>query len=99
VTDVARHARMAWVALGVFVSLAGVGLILVAVNGESLAEQIPYVIAFTLFGVVGALLLSRMRRNPDRRTLVVRRGITGASFAASSSQPTSPTGATWTPQS
>ncbi len=30
---------------------------------ESLAEQIPYVIAFTMFGVVGALIVSRDRRN------------------------------------
>ena len=37
-----------------FFSLAIVGMIGVAVSGESLAEQIPYVIAFTLFGIVGA---------------------------------------------
>ena len=83
VTEPARHARWPWFALGVFLSLAVVGLILVAVNGESLAEQIPYVIAFTLFGVVGALLLSRMRGNRIGGLLLFGAAITGASFAAS----------------
>ena len=82
-TDAARHARWPWFALGVFLSLAVVGLILVAVNNESLAEQIPYVIAFTLFGVVGALLLSRMRGNRIGGLLLYGAAITGASFAAS----------------
>jgi signal transduction histidine kinase len=66
-----------------FISLAVVGLILVAVNDESLAEQIPYVIAFTLFGVVGALLLSRIRGNRIGGLLLYGAAITGASFAAS----------------
>jgi signal transduction histidine kinase len=83
VTEPVRHARWPWVALGVFISLAIVGMVLVAVNGESLAEQIPYVIAFSLFGVVGALLLSRMRRNPIGGLLLFGAAITGASFAAS----------------
>ncbi len=82
-TETARHARWPWFALGVFLSLAVVGLILVAVNDESLAEQIPYVIAFTLFGVVGALLLSRMRGNRIGGLLLYGAAITGASFAAS----------------
>ena len=81
--ETARHARWPWFALGVFLSLAVVGLILVAVNDESLAEQIPYVIAFTLFGVVGALLLSRMRGNRIGGLLLYGAAITGASFAAS----------------
>jgi len=76
-----RRARWPWFALGVFVSLAIVGLILVAVNGESLAEQIPYVIAFTLFGVVGALLLSRIRGSRVGGLLLFGAAITGASFA------------------
>ena len=82
-SETARHARWPWVALGVFFSFAVVGLILVAVNGESLAEQIPYVIAFTLFGVVGALLLSRLRGNRIGGLLLYGAAITGASFAAS----------------
>jgi len=58
-------------------------MVLVAINGESLAGQIPYVIAFTLFGVVGALLLSRMPRNPIGGLLLFGAAITGVSFAAS----------------
>jgi signal transduction histidine kinase len=77
-----RHARWPWVALGVFISFAIVGLVGVAVNDESIAEQIPYVIAFTLFGVVGALLLSRLRGNRVGALLLFGAAITGASFAA-----------------
>jgi signal transduction histidine kinase len=83
VIDQTRRARWPWAALGVFLSFAVVGLILVAVNGESLLEQIPYVIAFTLFGVVGALLLSRLRGNRIGGLLLFGAAITGASFAAS----------------
>src|SRR4029450_1451530 len=64
-----------------FLAFAIVALILVAVNGESIAEQVPYVIAFTLFGVVGALLLSRMRGNRVGGLLLFGAAITGASFA------------------
>jgi signal transduction histidine kinase len=83
VIDQTRRARWPWAALGVFLSFAVVGLILVAVNGESLLEQIPYVIAFTLFGVVGALLLSRLRGNRIGGLLLFGAATTGASFAAS----------------
>ena len=82
-TETAHRARWPWVALGVFISFAVVGLILVAVNGESIAEQVPYVIAFTLFGVVGALLLSRLRGNRIGGLLLFGAAITGVSFAAS----------------
>ncbi len=82
-SDPQRHARWPWAALGVFFSFAIVGLILVAVNGESIAGQIPYVIAFTLFGVVGALLLSRLEGNRIGGLLLFGAAITGASFAAS----------------
>ena len=82
-TDQTRRARWPWVALGVFISFAVVGLILVAVNGESIAEQVPYVIAFTLFGIVGALLLSRLRGNRIGGLLLFGAAITGVSFAAS----------------
>jgi signal transduction histidine kinase len=78
-----RHARWPWAALGVFFSLAIVGLIGVAVNDESFAEQIPFVIAFTLFGIVGALLLSRLRGNRVGALLLFGAAITAASFAAS----------------
>jgi signal transduction histidine kinase len=77
-----RSARWPWVALGGFFSLAIVGMIGVAVNGESLAEQIPYVIAFTLFGIVGALLLSRLPGNRVGGLLLFGAAVTAGSFAA-----------------
>ncbi len=54
-------ARWPWVALASFIALAAVGLVLVAENGESIRDQVPFVIAFAMFGVVGALILSRVR--------------------------------------
>jgi signal transduction histidine kinase len=77
-----RSARWPWVALGGFFALAIGGLIGVAVNGESLAEQIPYVIAFTLFGIVGALLLSRLPGNRVGGLLLFGAAVTAGSFAA-----------------
>jgi signal transduction histidine kinase len=66
----------------VFFSLAITGMIGVAVNGESLAEQIPYVIAFTLFGIVGTLLLSRLPGNRVGGLLLFGATVTAGSFAA-----------------
>jgi signal transduction histidine kinase len=77
-----RPSRWPWVALGVFFSLAITGMIGVAVNGESLAEQIPSVIAFTLFGIVGALLLSRLPGNRVGGLLLFGAAVTAGSFAA-----------------
>jgi signal transduction histidine kinase len=77
-----RPARWPWVALGVFFSFAITGMIGVAVNGESLAEQIPNVIAFTLFGIVGALLLSRLPGNRVGGLLLFGAAVTAGSFAA-----------------
>jgi signal transduction histidine kinase len=82
VSDTGRYARWPWVALGVFFSFAIVGLIGVGLNDESFAEQIPYVIAFSLFGVVGALLLSRVQGNRVGALLLFCAAITGLSFAA-----------------
>jgi signal transduction histidine kinase len=76
-----RPARWPWVVLGGFFSLAIAGMIGVAVNGESLAEQIPSVIAFTLFGIVGALLLSRLPGNRVGGLLLFGAAVTAGSFA------------------
>jgi signal transduction histidine kinase len=59
----ARPARWPWLALAAFFSIAIAGLVLVSVNGESIAEQVPFVVAFSMFGVVGALILSRQPGN------------------------------------
>ena len=57
------RARWPWIALGSFVAIAIVALVLVGENGESILEQIPFVVAFAMFGFVGALILSRVRGN------------------------------------
>ena len=77
-----RPARWPWVALAGFFSFAITGMIGVAVNGESLAQQIPNVIAFTLFGIVGALLLSRLPGNRVGGLLLFGAAVTAGSFAA-----------------
>jgi signal transduction histidine kinase len=63
VSETARPARWPWLFLAAFFAIAIVACVLVAANGESLAEQIPFVIAFSMFGVVGALILSRASGN------------------------------------
>jgi signal transduction histidine kinase len=65
-----RPARWPWIAFGIFLAIAIVALVLVSANGESLAEQWPYVIAFTMFGAVGALIVSRDRHNTIGRMLL-----------------------------
>jgi signal transduction histidine kinase len=58
-----RPARWPWLVLASFLLMAAFALVLVAANDEPIDEQIPYVIAFSMFGVVGALIVSRDRRN------------------------------------
>jgi signal transduction histidine kinase len=58
-----RHAMWPWAVLAGFIAIAGVGATLVAVNDESLGAQVPYIIAFAMFGAVGALIVSRDPRN------------------------------------
>jgi signal transduction histidine kinase len=68
--------------LGLFFSIAVVAMVLVRVNGESVAEQIPFVIAFSVWGAVGALLLSRASGNRIGALLLYTSCVTGASFLA-----------------
>jgi signal transduction histidine kinase len=58
-----RPARWPWVVLAGFLAIAGVAMALVLANDEAVGEQVPYVIAFAMFGVVGAFIVSRDRRN------------------------------------
>ena len=59
-------ARWPWAVLAAFLAVATVAMVLVVANDEPIVEQIPYVIAFAMFGVVGAFIVSRDRRNTDR---------------------------------
>ena len=58
-----RPARWPWAVLASFLAVATVAMVLVVANDEPIVEQIPYVIAFAMFGVVGAFVVSRDRRN------------------------------------
>jgi len=45
-----RSARWPWAVLAGFIAVAALGTVLVAANGESLGAQVPYIIAFSMFG-------------------------------------------------
>jgi signal transduction histidine kinase len=77
---VTRPARWPWIALTSFISVAIVGMAFVVGNHESAATQVPYVIAFAMFGVVGALIVSRDRRNVVGLILLCSALITASSF-------------------
>jgi len=59
---------------------AVVGTILTHANDESIAAQVPYIVAFTMFGVVGALIVSRDRRNVIGLMLLYGALMTSSSF-------------------
>ena len=46
-----------------FIAIAVVGTVLVAANDEPMGAQVPYIVAFSMFGAVGATIVSRDRRN------------------------------------
>ncbi len=75
-----RPARWPWLALAGFIVTAAIALVLVAANDESIAEQVPYVIAFAMFGAVGALIVSRDRRNTIGLILLGASALTAFSF-------------------
>ena len=58
-----RPVRWPWLFVVGFIGVAISACVLVAANDESVAEQIPFVIAFSVFGAVGALIVSRARGN------------------------------------
>ncbi len=76
----AEPARWPWVALSIFIATAITAMVFVATNHESLAAQMPYVIAFSMFGVVGALILSRDRRNTIGGLLLWTAFVTAITF-------------------
>jgi signal transduction histidine kinase len=77
-----RPLRWPWAVLGVFVAAAVYGSILTVQNGESIANQVPLIIAFAAFGVVGALVVSRTRGNRVGLLLLYGSAVTAVSFAA-----------------
>jgi signal transduction histidine kinase len=75
-----RPSRWPWIVLAIFFTVAMAGAALVMANHESLAEQVPYIVAFTMFGVVGAVIVSRDRRNVIGLMLLYAALFTAASF-------------------
>ncbi|MBA3689902.1 MAG: hypothetical protein H0W82_00630 [Actinobacteria bacterium] len=75
-----RAARWPWACLGVFVAVATAGLLLVPANDEAIAAQVPYVVAFMMFAVVGALIASRDRSNRIGLLLLLPATMTASSF-------------------
>ena len=80
-TAVARRpARWPWLVVGSFIASACLGSILVVENDNPVLEQVPFIIAFGLFGIVGALILSREPGNRIGALLLYGSGATAASF-------------------
>jgi signal transduction histidine kinase len=77
-----RPARWPWFVVAGFFAIAGVASWLVHRNGGSVAEQIAYIVAFGMFGVVGALILSRAPGNRIGVLLLWGSGVTAVSFVA-----------------
>ena len=77
-----RPARWPWLVFAGFITCATIGTALVAYLGESIAEQVPFIIAFALFGVVGALIVSREPGNRIGILLLYGSGATALSFVA-----------------
>jgi signal transduction histidine kinase len=75
-----RGARWPWFVLGGFLAVVAIAMLLVGRNGEPLAQQVPYVVAFTMFGVVGAVIVSREQRNRIGLLLLWTAGATAISF-------------------
>jgi signal transduction histidine kinase len=77
-----RRAKWPWFAVATFIGIAAVSMAGVVANEESIAEQVPFIIAFSLFGVVGALILSRDPRNRIGGLLLYGSCMTALSFGA-----------------
>jgi signal transduction histidine kinase len=78
----ARPARWPWVVYAVFVAVAALGTVGIAVNNESFASQVTYLVAFSMFGFVGATIVSRDRRNAVGAILLWASLIVAMSFTS-----------------
>ena len=73
-------ARWPWFLVVLFGVIACSGMVLVVANGEPLIGQASYLIAFLMFAVVGALIVSRDRRNVIGLMLLWAAVVTGFAF-------------------
>jgi len=74
-------ARWPWFVFASFAVVAIVGMVLVAVNDEAIGEQLPFVVAFSVYALVGALIVSREPRNVIGGLLLYGAFTTALSFA------------------
>jgi signal transduction histidine kinase len=81
VSSTGRPARWPWAALAAFIGLAAVGTAGVVANHESVTAQVPFIIAFSMFGVIGAMILSRAGGNRIGALLLYGSFTTALSFA------------------
>ena len=82
VRGASRPARWPWLVVAGFIVSAVGATFLVYENGESIAEQVPFIVAFGMFGVIGALIVSREPGNRIGGLLLYGSGATAASFVA-----------------
>jgi hypothetical protein len=75
-------ARWPWILVVVFAAQAISGMVLVFANGERLLGQVSYLVAFGMFAVVGALIVSRDRQNFIGLMLLWSAVITGSAFVS-----------------
>ncbi len=77
-----RSVRWPWAVVAAFLGVVVVALVLVNANGESIGQQVPYIVAFAMFGVVGALIVSRDPRNTIGLLFLWASFLTASSFLA-----------------
>jgi signal transduction histidine kinase len=62
-TGRAPRARWPWVVVGLAIAFGSMGLVFLSLKGDSLVADVANFVAFMSMGIVGALILSRDRRN------------------------------------
>lgn len=75
-----RPARWPWLGVIAFLTLAFIGSIFVVENGTGLLDDVPFILAFGMFGAVGAMIMSRQPGNRVGALLLYGSGITALSF-------------------
>lgn len=78
----ARPARWPWFLVALFGVLATLGMVVTVANQETVVGQVAYLAAFAMFAVVGALIVSRDRRNVIGILMLWSADVVGVAFAA-----------------
>ena len=78
----ARHPRWPWLALAGFVAMAVGGSAVKIAHGNSIAEDGLFIVVFFGYGLVGALIASRVPGNPIGALLLYVSGVSALAFIA-----------------